>query len=308
MRLFIALDEADVRAQADASATGARHKAPLGPLDGVPIAVKDEYDVAATAPPAAPRSSARRPRDGATRWWCARLRGGGRDHLRQDQHARARDARRAGSTRAPRHGAQPVRSGARHRRLVVGLGRRGRRRASCPSRSATTAAARCASPRRFAACVGSRPPSGASRPTGCALLVLVARARRPARRHGGRRAAAFARHDRRAAGAPTELPRARCASACATLVAVGRRARSRRSRAPPSSAVARRADSSRSTCRTSSSRCRWARPPSASRARWRSSRTSTPASRWPPSVRIAFEIARGHDRRPPSSRRSARAR
>jgi Asp-tRNA(Asn)/Glu-tRNA(Gln) amidotransferase A subunit family amidase len=45
LRSFIALDAADVRAQADAAA--ARHKSgrTIGPLDGVPVAVKDEFDV-----------------------------------------------------------------------------------------------------------------------------------------------------------------------------------------------------------------------------------------------------------------------
>jgi Asp-tRNA(Asn)/Glu-tRNA(Gln) amidotransferase A subunit family amidase len=45
MRLFIALDAADVRAQADAA--GERHRAgrQLSLLDGVPVAIKDELDV-----------------------------------------------------------------------------------------------------------------------------------------------------------------------------------------------------------------------------------------------------------------------
>jgi Asp-tRNA(Asn)/Glu-tRNA(Gln) amidotransferase A subunit family amidase len=45
MRTFIALDGADVRHQAEASARRWQKGAPLSPLDGVPIAVKDEYDV-----------------------------------------------------------------------------------------------------------------------------------------------------------------------------------------------------------------------------------------------------------------------
>ncbi|MDB4965993.1 MAG: Amidase [Myxococcales bacterium] len=45
MRTFIALDEADVRRQAEASAKRWRAREPLSPLDGVPVAVKDEYDV-----------------------------------------------------------------------------------------------------------------------------------------------------------------------------------------------------------------------------------------------------------------------
>ena len=46
MRTFIALDEGDVRRQAEASAQRWRRGAPASALDGVPIAVKDEYDVA----------------------------------------------------------------------------------------------------------------------------------------------------------------------------------------------------------------------------------------------------------------------
>jgi Asp-tRNA(Asn)/Glu-tRNA(Gln) amidotransferase A subunit family amidase len=46
MRTFIALDEGDVRRQAEAAAKRWQKGAPLSPLDGVPVAVKDEYDVA----------------------------------------------------------------------------------------------------------------------------------------------------------------------------------------------------------------------------------------------------------------------
>lgn len=45
MRLFIALDAADVRAQADAATQRWKAGRPLSALDGVPVAVKDEYDV-----------------------------------------------------------------------------------------------------------------------------------------------------------------------------------------------------------------------------------------------------------------------
>ncbi|HEX6835048.1 MAG TPA: amidase [Polyangia bacterium] len=45
MRTFIALDEGDVRRQAEAAAKRWQKGAPLSPLDGVPVAVKDEYDV-----------------------------------------------------------------------------------------------------------------------------------------------------------------------------------------------------------------------------------------------------------------------
>lgn len=43
---FVALDEARVRAEAEAATARYRDGAPLGPLDGVPIAIKDEFDLA----------------------------------------------------------------------------------------------------------------------------------------------------------------------------------------------------------------------------------------------------------------------
>lgn len=46
LRTFIALDEADVRRQAEASARRWQKRAPRSPLDGILVAVKDEYDVA----------------------------------------------------------------------------------------------------------------------------------------------------------------------------------------------------------------------------------------------------------------------
>ncbi|HEX8714571.1 MAG TPA: amidase, partial [Solirubrobacteraceae bacterium] len=46
MRTFIALDEADVRRQAEASRQRWSQGAPRSPLDGVLVAIKDEYDVA----------------------------------------------------------------------------------------------------------------------------------------------------------------------------------------------------------------------------------------------------------------------
>jgi len=46
LRAFIAVHEAEVRAQADAATARWRAGAPRGPLDGVPIGVKDEFDIA----------------------------------------------------------------------------------------------------------------------------------------------------------------------------------------------------------------------------------------------------------------------
>ncbi len=46
LRAFIHVDPRDVRARADASSARWREGRPLGPLDGVPVAIKDEIDVA----------------------------------------------------------------------------------------------------------------------------------------------------------------------------------------------------------------------------------------------------------------------
>jgi Asp-tRNA(Asn)/Glu-tRNA(Gln) amidotransferase A subunit family amidase len=46
MRTFIALDAGDARRQAEASRARWQQGRPLGPLDGVPVAIKDEIDVA----------------------------------------------------------------------------------------------------------------------------------------------------------------------------------------------------------------------------------------------------------------------
>jgi len=45
LRAWLALDRDDVRSQAAASSERHRRGAPLGPLDGVPVAVKDEFDM-----------------------------------------------------------------------------------------------------------------------------------------------------------------------------------------------------------------------------------------------------------------------
>src|SRR5699024_6519463 len=45
LNAFVTLDAEDVRRQAAESAARFAQNAPLGPLDGVPVAVKDEFDV-----------------------------------------------------------------------------------------------------------------------------------------------------------------------------------------------------------------------------------------------------------------------
>lgn len=55
---FIALDPEDVRRQAEASTKRWRAGTPLGPLDGVPIAIKDQFDVAGYPTTCGTRTSA----------------------------------------------------------------------------------------------------------------------------------------------------------------------------------------------------------------------------------------------------------
>ena len=160
---------------------------------------------------------------------------GGRDPLRQDQHARARACIRPGSTRgtAPR----AIRT---IRRATPAARRRARAprsgSASCPSRSATTAADRSAFRRRSTASAATRPTFGRV-PTDGVPPPAAGRSstsgplggdrRRPRCRDGD--------PDRRAAGAAAAAE-ARARRHLLAVVELGRRARCRRSRAPPPSA------------------------------------------------------------------------
>ena len=76
LRAMIAVREDDLMAQADASATRWRAGAPLGPWDGVPVAIKDEVDVAGYPTTLGTRVLGRSPaaRDSTV---AARLRAGG---------------------------------------------------------------------------------------------------------------------------------------------------------------------------------------------------------------------------------------
>ena len=65
-----------------------RRGQPLSPLDGVPVAIKDELDLVALPPPAAGRGCSRPAGGRADAAVVARAAGRGRAPVRQDQHAR----------------------------------------------------------------------------------------------------------------------------------------------------------------------------------------------------------------------------
>ena len=87
LRAFIAIDAADLRGRRLRAATlRYREGRPLGPLDGVPVAVKDELDQA-PYPTTAGTSFLGRAPGGADATAVGAAAGGGRAAGRQDQHA-----------------------------------------------------------------------------------------------------------------------------------------------------------------------------------------------------------------------------
>ena len=140
------------RREADARDAALAAGATPGPLHGVPIAIKEEIDVAGTVTTfggeanSTPGRRRRRGRPPAAR--------GRRGRHRQDDDA--------GVRRLPLHRVglardhpQPVGPDPHARRLQRRYGGRGRRRAWCRSASAATAAARSGSPAPAAGCSGS---------------------------------------------------------------------------------------------------------------------------------------------------------
>ena len=165
LNAFIALEPDKVRAAAREADQRRASSASIGPLHGVPLALKDNLDTAdyadhrrharprrATAP-----SATRRDRAGA-----ARRR---RHRARQMQSARAR-LRDHQQQRRVRPGAQSLRTRPHSRGLERRHRRCGRGTACARAASARTPAAQCASRRRCAASpVFARPP-GAGRRAG----------------------------------------------------------------------------------------------------------------------------------------------
>ena len=96
---------------------------PIGPLDGVPVTVKDNIATCGDPTPVGTAASDMTPANGgrAARGAAAR---GGRDHLRQDDDARLRHAV-VGPLEPPRARAQSVEARPQSGRLVGGRGRGG---------------------------------------------------------------------------------------------------------------------------------------------------------------------------------------
>jgi hypothetical protein len=153
LAIFVAVDADDVRSQAAASTARFVAGAPLGPLDGVPIAIKDELDqrgyptrVGTSSSTTARRPPTRRSSPGCARpvrSWSAR-----------------RTCTRSGSTRPAATSTSASAATRTIRPTIPAAARAARPPRSppgwCRSRSAPTAAARSGSRRRCAARSGSR--------------------------------------------------------------------------------------------------------------------------------------------------------
>ena len=158
LHAFCTLDEAGARGGARRRRRGSRAASRPAPLAGVPVAhqgpglhARPAHDLR-LAPLCRPCARGRRRRRRAP----ARRRRGDR---RQDQHLGVR-LRRVRPQRAVRDHAQPLEPRAHVGRLECRLGGGGGRRTWCRSRSAATAAARCACRRRCAAIYGIKPSWG----------------------------------------------------------------------------------------------------------------------------------------------------
>ena len=153
---------------------GAPDRAASGPLAGVPVAVKDNIDMAGVVTTNAStvgRAAAGRAGRGRGR----RPARGRRRPVLQDQPAGVRRGQRQPGVR---HDLQPARPGAHRRAGRAAARRRWSRPASATTRSAPTPAARSASRRATAA------SSGSSRRPGCCRWTACSRCRRAATRVG----------------------------------------------------------------------------------------------------------------------------
>ena len=197
LHAFCTLDADAALAQAAALDARLAAQQPVGPLAGVPVAVKDLICTRGL------RTSFGSPlyadfmpdEDDVV---VERLHAAGAVDRRQDQHLRIRLWRRRPQPAVCDH-AQPVEHGADARRLERRLGGGGGGAHGAAGARAATAAARCASPPRCAACSASSPRGGA-----CRSIPAAATSAIPASRAGSR-SSISARSP-----APSPTPRWRC--------------------------------------------------------------------------------------------------
>ena len=147
-----------MQAQARASGERWRRGQPLSPLDGVPVAIKDELDLVPYATGGGARVFPATPakRDAAV---AARLRAAGAILCgKTSMHELGIGV--TGMNPHHRVRAQPARPGARQRGIVGRVGGRGRRRSGAAGHRAPTGAVRSASPRPCVAPSGIKPTFG----------------------------------------------------------------------------------------------------------------------------------------------------
>ncbi len=160
LHAFIEVYADDARLAAEAADKAIRSGHAVGPLHGVPIALKDLIDLEGRVTTGGSMAWRER-RSPATATLARRADRRRDDRPRQDPYGRVRDGR-LGHQPASRHAVEPVGPGGRPHpgRVEQRLGRRGRLRRWRHGRSAPIPAARCGCRRRGAALTGLKTTIG----------------------------------------------------------------------------------------------------------------------------------------------------